>query len=345
MTLRIKTLFLLFLGIILIWFLYSERAIIAPFALAAVFAYIFNPVVNFLSHKIKLPRTLSIIIIYLVIVGILSALGILLTRRVIEESSELRNYVNTLTTTAKRQIETMPDFIRPTAQDGLVQLRQSKIFQPASLFVFFPQAISRIVSFFIFLFSAFYFLKEGGSIFDRIVNIAPKNYKIEIEILIRRINSVFGEYLRGQLLLVVVVASILFVALSILGVRFALILAIFSGIAEIVPFIGPIVAGAVAVIVVLLSGFSHFSVSPLASALIVVVLYFIVRQLQDYVITPHVMGKVTKLHPIIIVFSVLAGEHLLGIWGLLFAVPIAAVIRILIEFCIDLLNTEQLESL
>jgi len=343
-TLRIKTIFLLFTGFIVLWFIYTERAVISPFAVAAVFAYIFNPVVNFLSHKIKLPRTLSIIIIYLIIVGLISAAGIILTRRVIEESSELKNYINNLVETTRGQVATLPDFVRPTAYDALLQLKQSKLFQPASLFVFFPQAISRIVSFFIFLFSAFYFLKEGGNIFDRIVNLAPKPYKIEVEILIRRINAVFGEYLRGQLLLVLIVSSVLFVFLSILGVRFSLILALFSGIAEIIPLIGPIVAGAVATIVVLLSGISHFAVPPLTGALIIIILYFIVRQVQDYLVTPHIMGKITKLHPLIILFAVLAGGHIMGIWGLLFAVPIAAIIRILIEFSVDLLNTEQLEK-
>lgn len=341
---RLKTLFLLFLGFILIWFIYIEREIIAPFAMAAVFAYLFNPVVNFLSHKIKLPRTLSIVVIYLVTVGAVSLASLILTRRAFEESLDFRSYLNHLIDITRSQVRTLPDFIKPTAYDGLSQLKQSKLFQPASLFVFFPQAISRIVSFFIFLFSAFYFLKEGNRIFDRIVKIAPKKYKIEVEILIRRINAVLGEYLRGQLLLVLIVTSILFVALSVLGVRFSFILALFSGFAEIVPIIGPIVAGAVTALTVLFTGVSNFNIAPTTGALVVILIYFVVRQLQDYFVTPHVMGKITKLHPLIILFAVLSGEHLWGIWGMLFAVPIAAVIRILIEFSIDLLNTEQLEK-
>ncbi len=344
MTLRLKTGFLLFLAAILVWFIYAERAIIAPFAMAAIFAYVFNPVINFLSHKIKLPRTLSIIIIYVLIIGLISFLSIVLTRRIIDESAELKNYISSLVATTQSQVSSLPDFLKPTAQDALVQLKQSKLFQPASLFVLFPQALSRIVSFFIFLFSAFYFLKQGGHVFDGIINLVPKSYKIEVEILLRRINAVLGEYLRGELLLVFIVSTMLFIALSFLGVRFALILAVFSGMAEIVPFIGPIVAGAVAVLIVFLTGISHFSMTPLASVITIIVLYFIVRQIQDYLITPHVMGKITKLHPLVIVFAVLAGGHILGVWGLLFAVPVAAVIRILIVFCIDLLNTEQLEA-
>lgn len=343
-SIRIKTLFLIFLTVVLIWFIYTERAIIAPFAMAGVFAYLFNPVVNFLSHRIKLPRTLSVIIIYLLIVGVVLAISLVLTRRAFEESLDFRLYLNNVVEVARMQAKTLPDFLRPTIYDGLSQLKQSKLFQPASLFVFFPQAISRIVSFFIFLFSAFYFLKEGGNIFDRIVKTTPKRYRIEVEILIRRINAVLGEYLRGQLLLVLIVSSMLFVALSILGVRFTLILAIFSGIAEIVPLIGPLVAGTIAALVVLFTGISHFQLSQLTSVVLVILIYFIVRQIQDYLITPHVMGKITKLHPLIILFAVLAGQHILGIWGMLFAVPIAAVIRILIQFCIDLFNTEQLEK-
>jgi len=137
---------------------------------------------------------------------------------------------------------------------------------------------------------------------------------------------------------VLFVSVALFVALSIFGVRFALIMAIFSGFAEIVPLIGPIVAGAVAMLVVFVTGNNNFSLQPSTAALVVAAIYFVVRQFQDYFVTPHVMGKIAKLHPIVILFAVLAGEHTAGILGLILAVPIAAILKIFLEFFLEKVN-------
>ena len=168
---------------------------------------------------------------------------------------------------------------------------------------------------------------------------------MEVEILLRKINTVLGGYLRGQIFLIFLVSLVLFIALSILGIRFALIIAIFSGIAEIVPWIGPIVAATVAVISVLLGGGSaNFSLSPIQASIAVVVIYFVVRQVQDYFIVPHVMGRITKLHTLIVLFAVLAGEHTAGILGLLLAVPLAAVLKILLEFSVDTINDKEIQD-
>jgi predicted PurR-regulated permease PerM len=85
-------------------FLYFERAILTPFILAAIFAYLFNPVVNFFSNRIKLPRSVSIIIIYVLIISIFIAGSITLSKRILDESSELSQYAITLQVEAKRQI-------------------------------------------------------------------------------------------------------------------------------------------------------------------------------------------------------------------------------------------------
>ncbi len=341
MTIRLRTAFFIIIGLFALWFFYLERAILTPFILAGIFAYLINPIVNFFSDKIRLPRTLSVIIVYSILLTIVIVVGTVLTRQAISESSEFGNYRDSLIQTAKMQLDTLPDWMKPTVDETLLSLQKSKLFAPQSLFVLFPQTISRIVSFFIFLFSGFYFLKEGRTLFDKLLQFVPNDYKIEIEILSRRINAVLSSYLRGQLFMIFLVSLVLFIALSILGVRFALILAIFSGIAEIVPMIGPTVATSVAGLVVLVTGASHFSLLPMQTAMITVVIYVVVRQFQDYFVTPHVMRKITQLHPLVILFAALSGEHLGGILGVILAVPIAATLRILLEYSLDKINDQK----
>jgi predicted PurR-regulated permease PerM len=314
---------------------------LTPFILAAIFAYIFNPIVNFFSHRLRLPRTLSVLIIYLVIISIVVLSGIALSKRIMEESSELGKQASVITQTAKNQINSSPDWLRPTIDDALKTFEDTTTLSPSSFFSIFPKAFAGIISLIIFLFSAFYFLKEGRNIFDKLLNFVPNNYKVEVEILLRKINSVLGGYLRGQIFMVFFVSLVLFIFLTILGVKFALILAVFSGFAEIVPIIGPIVAATVAATVAFLGGTSNFGLSSIQLAIWVVIVYTLVRQAQDYFVTPYVMGKITQLHPLVILFAVIAGEHIAGILGLILAVPIAGSLKIIYEYALDKINDRE----
>ena len=338
MTLRLRSIFFIVVGLLTLWFFYLERAILTPFILAAIFAYIFNPVVNFFSHHLKLPRALSVLIIYLAIVAIVAMAGMAFSSRVIEESVELRREATVITKTAKSQINTLPDWLKPVVKDTLSSFEKSTVISYPSVLSFLPKAFSRILSFIIFLFAAFYFLKEGRKMFDKLLNFVPNTFKVEVDILIRRINAVLGGYLRGQIFLIVLVSLTLFICLTILGVKFALILAVFSGFAEIVPIIGPIVAASVAALSAYIGGTSNFNLTPLQIALVIVAIYTIVRQLQDYLVNPYIMGRITKLHPLIILFAVISGEHIAGVLGLILAVPIAGIIKIIFEYSLDKIN-------
>jgi predicted PurR-regulated permease PerM len=341
MTLRLRSVFLIVVGLLLAWFIYLERAILTPFVLAAIFAYIFNPVVNFFSRHLRLPRALSVLIIYLAIVVVVAMAGMAFSSRIIEESIELKQEATVITKTAQHQINSLPGWLKPAVNETLMSFEKGTFISFPSVISFVPKAFSRILSFIVFLFAAFYFLKEGRKMFDKMLNFVPNDYKIEADILIRKINSVLGGYLRGQIFLIFFVSLALFIALTILGVKFALILAVFSGFAEIVPIIGPIVAASVAALAAFIGGGSNFGLAPLQMALAVVVIYAVVRQVQDYLVNPYVMGKITKLHPLIILFAVIAGEHIAGIVGLILAVPIAGVIKIIFEYSLDKINSES----
>lgn len=344
MAIRLRTLFFILVSLLLLWFLYIEREILTPFILGALFAYICNPIINFFSEKARFPRTFSIMLIYLFLVGGILFLGVLFTTRIVSESNELGNVYAQLLLATKTQINILPSWLKPALYDWLLSLEKSRFLSPESVFLFFPAAFSRIVSFFIFLVSGFYFLQEGKVFIEKALASVPNAYKIDIEILARRINNVMGGYLRGQLFLVFFVASLLFILLSIIGVRFAFLVAIFSGFAELVPLIGPIVAGAVAALIAFFTGTSNFNLNPLPLAGIVVLIYFLTRQFQDYFITPFIMGRITKVHPFIIFFAVLAGGHIFGLLGFILAIPAAATIKIIFEFLVDKVNEEPIKK-
>lgn len=339
MTIRLRTIFIILVGILVLWVLYIEREIITPFVLAAIFAYLLSPLVDFLSNTFKIPRVICIILIFVFLISALVSGGYAIGKRAVEESSQLDKFVNDLVITARHEANNLPDWVRPTIMDTLSSLDKSKLFVVTpSLISIFPQALSRIISFITFLFSAFFFLKEGRNIVDTLLNQIPNPYKIEIEILLNKINAVLSGYLRGQILMVLLMSTVFYIILSAFNVKFALVIAIFSGIAEIVPFIGPIVATTVAGLTSYTTTATAFGFNPFQTALGVVIAYIVARQIQDYFVIPYVFGKITKLHPLIILFAVLAGGHTFGLLGLIIAVPLAAVIKILLDFSSDKVN-------
>lgn len=341
MTIRLRSAFFIFLALVAIWFLFSERTVLMPFVLGAIFAYIFNPVVSLVSKRTKLPRMWSANIVYLLLMVLVISITIITTQRIINDFDDIQSFVNSLLLSARTQINTLPGWIHPTIYGLLISIQKSRSVNTNSLLPFFPQALSRIISTIIFLVSGYYFLSEGNNFFEKIVMWVPKQYKVDVEILLRKINLILGSYLRGQIFLVFLMSLVTFITLTILGVRFSLFLAIFSGFAEIVPIVGPIIAATVAIIVVLVTGTMNFGLNPATGAIVVALLYFVLREVEDYFVIPHVMGKITKLPPFIIFFAVVAGGHLWGILGLILAVPLAAIIKILLEYSLDIVNQSK----
>lgn len=340
MTLRLRSAFLIGVLIVTVWFLYISRQILTPFVLAAIFAYVFNPIVNLFFHKIRLPRTLSIIIIYVTIISLIGYAGTMIVSRLISESEELATASIAFLENTQEQIGLLPPFLQSVILEPIKSF-QTTIVKPEAVWPFFSGALSGFISIVIFLFSAFYFLKEGEKTFDRLVVFLPKDYRVDIDILIRKINIVLGKYLRGQLFLVFLMATISFTGLSIMGVKFSLLLAVFIGLAEIVPVFGPLTAGTVASLFAVFDGTSRFGIAPPYEGLTVALGYLALNQIENILIVPHLMGKITKLHPLIMLFSALAGGHLLGILGLIVAVPAVATLKILLEFSLDKINARS----
>jgi predicted PurR-regulated permease PerM len=123
-----------------------------------------------------------------------------------------------------------------------------------------------------------------------------------------------------------------FVVLETLGIKYALTLAILTGFLEIIPYVGPVVAGSLAAGVAFVNGQNRFGLDPTTAALIVIGAYVILRHLEDYFVIPALYNRLTKVHPLVVIFSVLAGGHLFGVLGLILAVPVAATVKVIFEY-------------
>lgn len=318
-----------------LWVLYLSRHVLTPFVLAGLFAYFLNPLVNILTRRIRLPRTLSIAIVYLALVGLSSALILNLGVRLAEESDQFSREAKLFVQTAGNQIESLPDWIRPVVRDVFDSVRASLLLPRGRVMAYLPGAVNRTLSLFVFLVATFYFLKDGHELQRGLFGFLPQKLRRQWEDIAGRINRVLGDYLRGQLFLIVIMSTLTYLGLLLIGVRYGLVLAIFTGFAEIIPLIGPVVAAAVAAVVAFTDGFSRISANPVLDVAAVVALYAVLRQLEDLFVIPQVMGRMTRLHPLVVMFAVLAGGHLFGVVGFLVAVPIAASAKVILEYFLE----------
>jgi predicted PurR-regulated permease PerM len=316
--------------LVLVIFITSIHTVITPFLAAGALAFIFFPLVILTENKTGWSRIVSAIIVYLVITSTVFILAVFTTLRLRVELNEVTREYLLLEKQLIIGAKTAPAWIRPLLLDNIQLLNISSLVNSRRLWPYFTGAISGVGSIFVFLVSLFYFLKEGDKFVKICLRFVSEDSR-KIDVTANKIRQILDGYLRGQFFLVVLMGTVSFLVLALLKVKYALLLGIFTGFAEIVPFIGPIAAATLASIVAVLDGVPILSLPQSGEVLVISGIYFILRQLEDYFIIPIVMGKVTRLHPLFILFLVLAGGHIWGIFGMIISVPLAAVIRLLFE--------------
>lgn len=145
----------------------------------------------------------------------------------------------------------------------------------------------------------------------------------------KKIREVLVSYIKGQLVIMVLTTLFFFLIFSYLGIRYSIILSIFTGALSIVPVFGMMTAAVITIITLLATSQSILGLSPLLETLLVLVLYIAVNQIIDWVLSPLVIGKTLKIHPLILFISVIIAVSLLGFVGAILAVPTIAVIKVI----------------
>jgi len=177
---------------------------------------------------------------------------------------------------------------------------------------------------------SFYLTVQEKGVKRFIMSLTPAKHQSYLSSLIERIQRKMGGWLRGQLLLMLIVGILTYIALRLIGLKYALVLALIAGILEIVPYIGPIISAIPAVIL-------GFVQSPFL-ALLVIILYILIQQIESQIIAPQVMRRAVGLNPIITIIAILIGAKLAGILGIILAVPITAALA---EFLKDVYQRRE----
>ena len=157
-------------------------------------------------------------------------------------------------------------------------------------------------------------LRDAPRLLQWIRRVLPRSQRNELLPLIAEVNALLGRYVRGQLFLIGVMTTATFICLTVLRVPFSLLLAFLTGVLEVIPIVGPITAGAIACLVAL-GHPAPFGLSQIWYVVVVAVMYTVLRHAEDYFVIPLVIGRIVKLHPAVVIFSLLTGGALFGLLG------------------------------
>lgn len=325
------------LVIILIFFVFLIRNILVLLFLAFIGVSAAQPLVDKLESK-KIPRSVSaatlFLIIFLILFSILSAIVPVFIFEIKDFNQNSGIYlekVKKLFPAAISGSGTSPTFFNG---ENLIKSFSEKI--AGSFSGIFSNALSffqNLLSLAVVFSLAFYMLVKKNGIQGFLKNIVPKKNRDYVFDLVSRIQNQMGRWLIGQAGLVLTIFCLNYVALYFLKVPYALVLAFFGGIMEIIPYVGPILAVIPAALVGL-------TISPF-TALLVVILFIIIQQIENNIVVPLIMKKAVGLDPVVIILSLLIGATLLGFLGILAAVPFAAALNI---FLGDFLENKEEEE-
>ena len=319
---------LLVLAAAVVVMLWLARGIIGPFVVAGVLAYAFSPVVSGIHSRTRLPRAAIIGLGYLLLFAALGVLAYIAADRVGKELSELSSGGHDIVSSALHKL--LGDTVVVAGNSYSVEDLAAQIRGVFLGFVNSPsnavQAAERAVDIglqvILCLIITFYLLLDGHRFGAFALRFFDREQRADALRITHRIHVVLGRWLRGQLLLIALVAVVIYAVLGpILHVRYALGLAVMSGVLEIVPLVGPIIAAAMA-------GTVTFATHGTDTTIFVLIVYLVVRQVEDQVVMPLVIGRAVHLHPVITIFAVLVGLSTWGVLGGLLGVPVAAALNV-----------------
>jgi len=314
-----STIFRIIIILLGLVFLYAIRDILVIIFVALIIASAINEPVGWL-HRRRIPRILGVVFVYLGFLSLLSLAVILIFPPLAEQVKHLAvSFPGIVEKVGLGVQDWWGNFkVEGIAQSFLGDISSSLSQTVSGFFTTITGVFGGIFSVvFVFIFS-FYLATQEKGIKGFVLALIPTEHRHYLSDLANRVQIKIGGWVRGQLLLMLIVGVLTYIGLSLLGVKYALVLALIAALFEIIPYLGPILAAIPAVILA-------FFQAPVL-ALMVVLLFTIINQVENYVIVPQVMKRAVGLNPIVIIVVMLIGAKLAGILGIILAVPTAAAI-------------------
>lgn len=328
----------LIVGAILIWLIFSLKSILMPFVLAMIFAYLLDPVVSIMQRKYNIPRGIGAIIAVITFFIFMALALLTISPMLITQSKKMIDFLsvyahkidtNYWTTLFDKMYVVSPE-ISGKIEQGLADFSTSLVIFAANLLQNVLQsgimAINIISFVFITPIITFYITRDWPAFIRNIFLIIPKKYRKDFHTLMNSLDDTLSCYLRGQLLVCFILGVYYSISLTILGVESSLVLGMMSGFLTFIPYIGAIFSGAFTLLVTALQ-FGCWN-----QVMIAALIFMVGQFIEGSVLTPNLIGSQVGLHPVWVMFGLLAGGVLFGFFGILIAVPLTAIIGVVVKF-------------
>lgn len=308
-------------------FLYAIREVLAVVFISLVFASAVDPWVDKLQ-RFRVPRAVTIVMLFVVAIAIIVMSIALLVPPITTEIAQIAiqfgpAYEKVLESLAAFQVSSTAAGFGDSVEKSLNSFADALTRLTSGIFVGITGVFGGIFSLIGFFMLTFYLTVEERGMKKFVSSISPAKYQPYLVQKIHQIQFKMGAWFRGQLILSLAVGLVTYIGLLILGVDYALVLALLAGVFEFVPYVGPIVSAIPAV-------FLAFPQSP-GKALAVLILYLVIQQLENQVLVPKIMQRAVGLNPVVVIIVMLIGAKLGGLLGILLAVPTATILSIFLE--------------
>ncbi len=330
--------------------LINFRSIIGPLILAFILIYLLYPVIAFVSTRTKLSWRASVNIIYLclliIVLGSFTLTGLAAVQQIESLIKVIESFVNNLPNLLQN-LSGHIIYIGPFRIDltqftdlGVVGTQalntlQLIIGRAGTLAGTFATAtLSTIAWFFFVMIISYFVLSDTGKVPGSFDTINIPGYSDDIKKLGSALGHIWNAFLRGQLTIVIMVIFSYMILLSILGVRYAIALAILAGLARFVPYIGAYVTYVILALVTIFQGGNYFNLQPIYYTLIVIGLSVMVDQTYDNLVSPRIMGRSLGVHPAAVLVVAIIAANLIGIIGLILAAPVLASMTLIVRYIV-----------
>lgn len=327
---------------------YFIRPLIGSLVISAILAFVLTPLVEKLSSYRRIHRDTAVLIVYLLVlvllVAIPSSVAPLVIRQVSSLSFDLIEIEQQIVELLNQTITIGGfSFLLPVIiPEDLNLLLQDFVLQASSrAFNRLGELTSNFAWFLVTLITTFYLLKDSARLLNWLVGLAPQAYQEDARKFLSQMNKIWGAFLRGQLILVFLIAVSTSAVMSMLGLRGAVGLGILAGILDIIPSLGPLVAGVIAGLVALIFGSSNLGLSNLVFAALVIGIFLVIQQIENIWWRPQIMGQTLRLHPGLVFIGVIGALTLSGILGALVIIPLMATVGVLGRYIRAKLRDEQ----
>ncbi|HSO27725.1 MAG TPA: AI-2E family transporter [Anaerolineales bacterium] len=323
------------------------RGIIGPLILAFIIAYLLHPVVESVMRASKITWRVAVNLVYLLLVVILAGSFTLAGLAIAQQLQSLiifiQRFVNDLPALAA-EVSNQQYFFGPfvfdfnqfdlqTLSEQILATIQPLLGRAATLISTFATSALSIIGWLLFVLLVSYFLlADAGRVSNELVHFDIPGYNADIRRLGEELRNIWNAFLRGQLILILFLILSYTVLMMALGVRYAIGIAILAGLARFVPYIGPLVAGIVTVLVAFFQPENYFGLQPFSYAVLVVVSAVILDQVFDNYVSPRFLGDRLGVHPAALLVAAIIAANLLGLIGLVLAAPVLATLQLILRY-------------